>query len=605
MAISSLCIIEVDGNPLPADIAGLLIEAYVEDSQRRPDMFFLRFRDVGRLVVEKSGAKIGARVRLSAQTAHSQTAHLLMAGEVTAVEAEFDAGGTFTVIRGYDEAHRLFHARHTAAYTQATASDIVTTVIQRAGLTPGTIETTTTVFDQVSQGGQTDWEFLDMLARDAGFELVVREGKVDFGSPHAANAAPEPGDPETHVPLALKLGQDLIRVRAVISSAQQVKEVEVRGWDVTTKKALVATEPAETTTVELPDTDARRLAALFGGPSYVSTDVPYGTQSEVDVAAKSLAEEVAGSFATLEGLARGNPALAADTAVSVAGLGSPFDGKYTLTTARHCFDPSTGYTTVFTVSGRSDRSLLALASSDSGPARGPRGLAVGVVTDVQDPEGLGRVKVSMPWLSDDYVSDWARTVQSGAGKDRGWMVLPEVGDEVLLGFEQGDFRRPYVLGSLHNGVDTPLAKGASLIDSGTGAVNRRSMVSRLGHRIDLLDAAGTATGIALATSDDKLTLRMDAQATKITVHSDGTILIEGGNGVVVDAASAKLELKGGQISISGTQGVSVDGGSGNVSVKAGAQLDLTGLTAKLEGSSTTEVKGGATCAISAGLVRIN
>jgi phage baseplate assembly protein gpV len=383
-----------------------------------------------------------------------------------------------------------------------------------------------------------------------------------------------------------------------------VKEVEVRGWDVTTKKALVATEPARTTTVELPDTNAQRLADVFGGATYVSTDVPHGTQAEVDAAAKSLAEEVAGSFASLEGLARGNPALAADTAVSLVGLGTPFDGKYTLTTARHRFDPVTGYTTSFIVSGRTDRSLLSLTAADSNGQR-TQGLAVGIVNDIADPEGLGRVKVSLPWLSDDFVSDWARTLQLGAGKERGWMVLPEVGDEVLVGFEQGDFRRPFVLGGLHNGVDGPSGKGVTLVDSGTGAVNRRSMVSRLGHRIDLLDEAGKATGIALATSDDKLTLSMDAQATKITVHSDGTILIEGGNGVVVDAASAKLELKGGQIAISGTQGVTVDGGSGNVLVKAGAQLDLKGLTAKLEGSSTTEVKGGATCAISAGLVRIN
>jgi phage protein D/phage baseplate assembly protein gpV len=603
MPISSQCLIEVAGAALAPDIASLLTEAFVEDSQRRPDMFWLRFRDVGRAVVDKSGAHIGALVRLLVQTPHSQAPELLMAGEVTAVEAEFDATGTFTVIRGYDPAHRLFHGRRTAAYTQATASDIVTTVTRRAGLTPGTITTTNTVFDHVSQGGQTDWEFLEALAREVGFELTVREGKVSFTAPKAATGAPKPTD-GVKIPLVLRLGEDLLRMRAVVTSAQQVKEVEVRGWDVTTKKALVATEPARTTTVELPDTDAQRLADVFGGATYVSTDVPHGTQAEVDAAAKSLAEEVAGSFACLEGLARGNPALAADAAVSLAGLGAPFDGKYTLTTARHRFDPVTGYTTSFVVSGRTDRSLLSLTAAD-GNAQRTQGLAVGIVNDIADPEGLGRVKVSLPWLSDDFVSDWARTLQLGAGKDRGWMVLPEVGDEVLVGFEQGDFRRPYVLGGLHNGVDGPSGKGVTLVDSGTGAVNRRSMVSRLGHRIDLLDESGKATGIAMATADDALTLTLDAKATKITVHSDGTILIEGGNGVVVDAASAKLELKGGQIAISGTQGVTVDGGSGNVSVKAGAQLDLKGLTAKLEGSSMTEVKGGATCAISAGLVRIN
>lgn len=604
MSISSQCLIEVEGIPLPADIAGLLTDAFVEDSQRRPDMFVLRFRDVGRAVVEKSGARIGARVRLSVQTAHSQAPELLMAGEVTAVEAEFDATGTFTAIRGYDPAHRLFHGRRTAAYTQATASDIVTTVTRRAGLRPGTIETTTTVFDHVSQGGQTDWDFLEDLAREVGFELTVREGKVHFTAPRAATGAPEPGGPETRIPLVLQLGQDLVRIRAVVTSAQQVKEVEVRGWDVTTKKALIATEPAVTTAIELPDTDPKSLADIFGDSTYVSTDVPHGTQAEVDAAAKSLAEEVAGSFATLEGVARGNPALVAEAAVSLAGLGSPFDGKYTLTSARHRFDPATGYTTTFTVSGRTDRSLLGLASTDTAAPR-PLGLAVGIIDDVQDPEGLGRVKVSLPWLSDDYVSDWARTVQLGAGKNRGWMVLPEVGDEVLLGFERDDFRRLFVLGALHNGIDGPPPKGIGLIDSGTGAVNRRSMVSRLGHRIDLLDEAGKATGITMLTADDKLTLNLDAQQTKIIVHSDGTILIEGGNGVVVDAASAKLELKGGQVAISGTQGVSVDGGSGNVSVKAGAQLDLKGQTAKLEGSTTTEMKAGANCTISGGLVRIN
>lgn len=153
MSLISQCLIEVEGTALPADLAGLLTEAFVEDSQRRPDMFFLRFRDVGRSVVDRSGARIGAKVRLSVQTAHSQAPIPLMVGEVTAVEAEFDPTGTFTVIRGYDPAHRLFHGRRTVAYTQVTASDIVTTVVQRVGLTAGEITTTTTVFDHVSQGG--------------------------------------------------------------------------------------------------------------------------------------------------------------------------------------------------------------------------------------------------------------------------------------------------------------------------------------------------------------------------------------------------------------------------------------------------------------------
>src|SRR5699024_167370 len=141
------------------------------------------------------------------------------------------------------------------------------------------------------------------------------------------------------------------------------------------------------------------------------------------------------SFASVEGVVHGNPDLCADSAITLDGLGSPFDGKYTVTSTRHRFDPLDGYLTTFTVSGRNDRTMLGLASS-GGSGSGPTGPVVGVVSDVQDPEKLGRVRVTMPWLDDEYVSPWARTVHPGAGKERGWVALPEVGDEVLLHFEQ-------------------------------------------------------------------------------------------------------------------------------------------------------------------------
>lgn len=607
MPISSTCQVHVDGSPLPADIAGLLTDACVDDSQRLPDMFTLRFRDIGRTVIAKSGAVIGATVKISVQTAAASSPVPLMVGEVTAIEAEFDSAGTFTVIRGYDSAHRLFHGRRTQAFTQVTATDVITKVVQSAGLRTGSLSSTKTVYEQVSQAGQTDWEFLESLAREEGMDLWVREGKVNFAAPERASAAPAAGGRGTRVPLAIRLGTELVRLRAVISSAQQVKEVEVRGWDVSTKKELKAVAPAETDTVKLPDVNAKKLAATFGNKTYVSTEVPFGAQAEVDGAAKSLAREVAGSFASVEGVVRGNPDLCANSAITLDGLGSPFDGKYTVTSTRHRFDPAHGYLTTFTVSGRNDRTMLGLAASGSSTASrvGPVGPVVAVVTDVNDPDKLGRVKVTMPWLDDDYVSPWARTVHPGAGKDRGWVVLPEVGDEVLVDFEQGSVRRPYVLGGLHNGVDTPPSKGPALVDGAKGAVNRRTMVSRRGHRIDLLDEQGRADGVTVQTADDKLILNLDAVATTITLHSDGTVQIEGAKGIVVDAASANLDLKGGKITIAGQQGIEIKSTAGNVSVQSSAQLELKGITTKLEGSAMTEVKGGATCAISGGLVRIN
>ncbi len=590
MSTASAFQVEIDGVALPDDVGPLLTAAYVDDSQQYPDLFELRFRDPAHLVLPKTGAKVGSTVKVSVTTSSSSVPATLMVGEVTALEAEFDSLGTFTVVRGYDAAHRLFRGRRSEAYVQMTASDVATRIARAAGLQVGEVTSTTTVYEHLSQAGTSDWDMLQRLAADVGFDITVRDGRFGFGPRKPAGSAPAAGGPQTTDPLVLRLGADLLRVRSVVTSAEQVKEVEVRGWDTETKQALTSTRPATTGRVDLPDIDPARLAHAFGDARFVATDVPHRTQAEVDTAAATLAEAVAGSFAELEAVARGNPEVRAGVAVSVDGLGAPFDGKYTVTTSRHRLDPTTGYTTSFSVSGAHDRSLLGLVTGGGPAATAPAGVVVATVDDANDPQLSGRVRLAFPWLSDDYVSGWARTLQPGAGKGRGSLVVPEVGDEVLVVFEQGDVRRPYVLGGLFNGVDTPDGKGIRVVDSGSGAVNRRSFVSRRGHRVDLLDEDGRTEGVSIATADDTVTVRLDATATTVTVHADGTVTVEGKQGVVIDAGSAKLELKAGQIELSATQGVTVDGGTGPVKVTTGSQLDL---------------KGGATASLSAGLVRIN
>lgn len=579
MSTSARPIIEIDSAPLPADVEALFTDGYVDDSQRLPDMAVLRFRDTDHIVIAKAKAKVGAKLKVSVQTGDAQSPQALFVGEITALEASFDSAGTFTVIRGYDPAHRLFRGRTTHTYTQVTADDVARKIAKRAGLDVGQIASTSTVFDHLSQAGTTDWEFLDQLARDIGYEITVRDGKFSFAPPKSAATAPSGSAPVGGDPLVLHQGTDLLRFRAVLTSAQQVSKVHVRGWDVASKKALVGTAPAATTSADLPTTTPVKLAAAFGSPEYVATEVPYRSQSEVDAAAKALADQIAGSFAEVDALARGNPKLVAGQAIAVDNLGEPFDGKYTITSSRHRFDPGTGYTTSFTVTGRADRSLSAMAGGSAGASR--IGVSTAVVSDANDPQQQGRVKLTFPWLSDDYVSDWARTVQPGAGKDRGAMTVPEVGDEVLVAFEQGDFSRPCVLGGLFNGVDTPNSGGGGLVDGGSGAINRRSMVSRRGHRIDLLDADGRSEGITLSTSGDKLRLVMDSVGTAITVHSDGTVLVEGKQGITIDSASANLELKGGQVKIGATSGVTIDGGAGQISVSTGGVCSISGSQIKL------------------------
>ena len=168
MATTASFLVEFDGTKLPDDIAGLLISAYVDCSLRLPDAFMLRFRDPGRIVVEKSKVKIGTKVKITVSSTETQTPEQLISAEVTSLEAEIGSPGSFTVIRGYDPAHRLFRGRHTKSYTQTTASDAVNQVAQRADLPSGEIKSSPTVFDHLGQFGQTDWEFLDAIAKRSG-----------------------------------------------------------------------------------------------------------------------------------------------------------------------------------------------------------------------------------------------------------------------------------------------------------------------------------------------------------------------------------------------------------------------------------------------------
>jgi hypothetical protein len=153
-----------------------------------------------------------------------------------------------------------------------------------------------------------------------------------------------------------------------------------------------------------------------------------------------------------------------------------------------------------------------------------------------------------------------------------------------------------------------------LVDSTTGAVNRRTLVDRSGDRLELLDAAGGGPqGVRLSTGDGKVTLHLDRLATKVVLHSDGSVEVEAREkvtvkaeqGVSVDAGSGRLELTGDSVKVTARSGVQVDGGAGTLQLQTQGQVAVKGVSVGVEGSASTEIKGGATCTISAALVKIN
>ncbi|MEV8361817.1 VgrG-related protein [Streptomyces niveus] len=633
--VATALVVEFGGTPLPPKFANTLVEGYVDDSRTLPDLFLLRFRDPDRVLLEQTGLKIGGEARLLARAGGDSTPKPLLDGVVTALEVELDETGTFTVVRGLDESHRLFRGRRVASYQNMTLADICGQVAQRAGLKPGTVDIAGPVIEHIAQPNVTDWEFVRGLAEEAGAQAYVREGQLHITRPAEASSAPDGSARADRNPLVLELGGNLIRCRAGVSAAEQVSEVEVRGWDVQAKEPLVGKAPAGTSSTLELGVSAAEVSAPFGEARFVVTDAAYGTQAQVDQAAKALAERIAGSFAELEAVIRGNPAVRAGSAVALNAVGAPFEGRYTVTSSRHVFDAVRGYETWITVSGQQERSLFGLtggAPGTGGSGAGGRcaGLVSGTVTDTQDPEGSGRVKVRFPWLSDEYASDWARTAQSG-GTGGGEAFIPEVGDEVLVGFEHGHLDRPFVLAGLYNGKDRPGGgggadaggggsdgaggggSGGDLVDPTSGAVNRRAFASKSGNQLELLEAANGPQGVRLRTGDGKLTIALDRTETAIVVNSDGSVTIEAkervaikaAGGVALDAGRGALELTGDSVTLTSRSGVAVDGGNGKVALSSGGSVEVRGGQVTVEGTRRTDIKSGSSVSVNAPMIKLN
>jgi uncharacterized protein involved in type VI secretion and phage assembly len=207
------------------------------------------------------------------------------------------------------------------------------------------------------------------------------------------------------------------------------------------------------------------------------------------------------------------------------------------------------------------------SESDSSAARKIPGVAIGIVTNNQDPDGTGRVKVKFPWLSDADESAWARVCTPMSGqKEWGVQFIPEVDDEVLVAFEFGDINRPLVIGSLYNGVDKPA------LTNSDGKNNIRQIKTRSGHILIFDDTDGSEK-ITIRDKSEKQEIVFDAANKKISIKSGGKIELE---------AVDEITLKAKKIVLKSDMELSLD--TMKFQAKASGQLSL-------ESSGVASLKG--------------
>ena|ERR1700736_1708033 len=196
------------------------------------------------------------------------------------------------------------------------------------------------------------------------------------------------------------------------------------------------------------------------------------------------------------------------------------------------------------------------------------GIVIGIADDLDDPEKLGRVRVKLPHLA-GAPSDWAWIVSPMAGKDRGLFLRPEIGDQVLVAFAQGDPRFPYILGSLWSKTDPPPPDDGKPVDN-----NWRFIKSRSGHIVKLDDTKG-AEKIDIVDKSGTLKVTLDSAKKSIQVSNDGG-------------------------------DVEVTSSTGNIKISASAgQIKLEGLTVEVSAQTSLKLTSSGTVTIQGTLVQIN
>jgi uncharacterized protein involved in type VI secretion and phage assembly len=193
-----------------------------------------------------------------------------------------------------------------------------------------------------------------------------------------------------------------------------------------------------------------------------------------------------------------------------------------------------------------------------------KGVAIALVTQNRDPDGLGRVKLRFPWYSSTHESTWVRIAVPMAGAEQGTYFLPELGQEVLVAFEREDVRFPIVIGALWNGTAKPP------LGNDDGKNDQRVIRSRKQHH--LLFDDGSKGVVELKLNDGK----------KVTIDDDGIRADDGqGNKIAIDSKSGAISLEA----------------TGTLSIKA--------TSISIEATGTLEMKSSATMTIRGSLVQIN
>lgn len=576
-------VIKVEGNTITAKAQDALIAARVDRALGLVGRATLRFLDTGYALATSGTFGIGKTVQVLEGTTP------IFQGEVTGVALEQDGRLPELVVTVDDLAHRLGGAGKTRALLNVTYSDVISKLVAGTGLSTSVTASTTT-HPYLLQTG-TDLAYLDSIAARDGLMWWVDAKVLNVKKVGTSSAT-----------VNLELGTMELRNFSVRASAAGPDKVSVTGWDQGQQAAILG----EVSTTSAAESDfvaavpGRNKASSRGWKSELLVAEPTPLDAtEAKTMATALLEESRAASVVARGTGDANGAVKPGVTVKVTSAG-PASGSYFVTRVEHTYDRS-GFSTRFTAGPYRPAGLVdVLGVPQPDPGFSMTGVYPALVTDLADPDKIGRAKVKYTTVTGQVESHWARLVTLGGGKERGMVFTPEVSDEVLIAFEQGDTRRPVILGGLFS-----KNKGLPTTDDvADNKVKYRRITSRLGHLIELADGdKPVEQHILITLKGKKHKIRLGEDKFDIEIDKK-PVTVTNGQATIKFSDSGDVTIEGNNITIKAKQKVDVSGGT-EVGIKGTTKAALGGAQVEVKADGMGKVEAGGPLTIKGAMVAIN
>jgi len=484
------------------------------------------------------------------------------------------------VIECRDKAVAMTIGRHNANYVDKKDSEIISSLISNYSGLSSDVDATTTQYKELVQYYCSDWDFMLSRAEVNGLLVCVDDAKLSVKAPQVRGSAE----------LKLTYGDDLIELHADIDARTQFEEVNTASWD-PGDQAVVEEQVGPQTLNKQGDLTAKDLAGVVDLKSF--------RLQSPGVIEKTALKDWAAGRQLKAGLARirgrmkfqGSARARTGSLIALNGVGGRFNGDVFVSSVNHQITAGKWLSEVdFGMSPdwfAEQRDLVAPPASGFLP--GVEGLQIGVVMKLdEDPDGQSRVQVSVPILQAQTEGVWARLANFYASNSFGAFFIPEIGDEVILGYLNNDPSNPVVLGSLYSSKQVPPYELTA--DNFTKAIVTRSQLKIEFDDDKKITTIITPGGNKVVLSDDEKSILMqDQNGNKVELCDDG-IVLDSPKDIKI-SAKGKISVDAvGDIAISSKTDVKVDGL--NVELNANVGFTAKGsASAELSASGQTTVKG--------------